>query len=258
MRIKSNFLVLILIALLGVACSTPKEIIYFQDMNPGSIAEVHKLTPIKMQSGDKISIVVNCKDEALSTLFNLKRPEGQSTSKIELGYTVDTHGDIDFPVLGKVNIMGLTREEVAEKIKGELISKNLLKDPVVTVEFLNLSVVVLGEVTAPGRYSIDKDQVTVLDALGMARDLTIYGKRDCVKVMREEDGVQKTYELNLLSGKDVYDSPAYYLQQNDVVYVEPNSTKARQSTVNGNNVRSVSFWLSLASFLTTILVLFVR
>ncbi len=258
MRIKSNFLVLILIILSAVACSTPKKIIYFQDMNPDSIVAVHKLTPIKMQSGDKISIVVNSRDESLSALFNLKRPEGQTTSRMELGYTVDSHGDIDFPVLGKVNINGLTREEVAEKIKGELISKNLLKDPVVTVEFLNLSVVVLGEVTAPGRYSIEKDQVTVLDALGMARDLTIYGKRDCVKVMREENGVQKTYELNLLSGEEVYDSPAYYLQQNDIVYVEPNSTKARQSTVNGNNVRSVSFWLSLASFLTTILVLFVR
>ncbi len=258
MRIKSNILVLALLVLLSVACSTPKEIIYFQDMGSDSIATVHQFAPIRIQPGDKISIIVNSKDESLSSLFNLKRPVGQSSMKSDLGYTVDSNGNIDFPVLGKVNIAGLTREEVEAKIKSELIAQNLIKDPVVTIDFQNLSVVVLGEVVSPGRYNIEKDRVTVLDALGMAKDLTIYGKRDCVKVMREENGVQKTYEINLLSGKEVYDSPAYYLQQNDIVYVEPNNTRARQSTVNGNTVRSTSFWLSFISLLTSVVVLIFR
>ena len=123
---------------------------------------------------------------------------------------------------------------------------------------MNLTISVLGEVGKPGRYNIDRDKITLLEAISMAGDLTIYGKRDNVYVMRNEGGKQTSYQVNLLSAQDVYSSPAYYLQQNDVIYVEPNSVRARQSTVNGNNVRSTSFWISLASLLTTITVLFVK
>ncbi len=255
MRIKSSFFVLTLLMLLFASCTTSKKIVYFQDMNPDSLIAVHKFAPIRIQPGDKITVYVNSKDEALSSIFNLKRPMGQTSSQSELGYTVDAQGNIDFPIVGKINISGLTREEVEAKIKNVLITQNLIKDPVVTVDYKNLSVVVLGEVVAPGKYNIEKDRVTVLDALGMAKDLTVFGKRDCVKVMREENGKQKTYVLDLLSGKDVYESPAYFLQQNDIVYVEPNGTRARQSTVNGNNVLTTSFWLSLVSTLTTLFVL---
>ena len=139
--------------------------------------------------------------------------------------------------------------------KKELQSHDLIKDPVVTVEFMNLSVNVMGEVNRPGRYNIDKDHLTILDALSQAGDLTIYGKREKVLVLRNENGKQRVYGINLCSADHLYSSPVYYLQQNDVVYVEPNDTKARQSTVNGNNVRSTSFWISLASLLTTISVL---
>ena len=149
----------------------------------------------------------------------------------------------------------MTREEVAVYIKKELQSHDLIKDPVVTVEFMNLSVNVMGEVNRPGRYNIDKDHLTILDALSQAGDLTIYGKREKVLVLRNENGKQRVYGINLCSADHLYSSPVYYLQQNDVVYVEPNDTKARQSTVNGNNVRSTSFWISLASLLTTIRVL---
>ena len=131
----------------------------------------------------------------------------------------------------------------------------LVKDPVVTVEFLNLYISVMGEVNNPGQFSIDRDRLTVLDALSMAGDLTIYGNRSKVMVLRQEGDVQRVYGINLTSGEHVYTSPAYYLQQNDVVYVEPNNMKARQSTVNGNNVRSTSFWISLASLLTSMGVL---
>ena len=120
---------------------------------------------------------------------------------------------------------------------------------------MNLTGSVMGEVNSPGRYSIDKDKMSILEVLSMAGDLTIYGRRDNVLVLRQEEGEQKVYAVNLASADQLYTSPAYYLQQNDVVYVEPNDTKARQSTVNGNNVRSTSFWLSLASLLTTIAVL---
>ena len=183
---------------------------------------------------------------------------GTSNSQGISGYTINKDGDIDFPVLGHIHVAGMTRAEIASYIKEELVSKNLVKDPVVTVEFMNLTVSVLGEVANPGRFNIDKDKLTLLDALSMAGDLTVYGKRENVLVQREENGKQTLYQVNLNSGYDLYASPVYYLQQNDIVYVEPNSMKARQATVNGNNVRSASFWMSLASLLTTITVLIVK
>lgn len=245
------------------SCSTPRQISYFQDLRPGeSELALAAPTEIRIQPKDKLSILVNSQDLRLSNLFNLPivsqqigQENSSNTSRGISGYTVDSKGDIDFPVLGALHVQGMTREEMAAYIKKELQSHDLVKDPVVTVEFMNLSIDVMGEVNSPGRYNIDKDNLTILDALSLAGDLTIYGKREKVLVLRNENGTQRVYGVNLCSADHLYSSPVYYLQQNDVVYVEPNDTKARQSTVNGNNVRSTSFWISLASLLTTIGVL---
>ena len=248
------------------SCGTPKEVVYFQDMQPGT-TEIRMTAPVEItiRPEDKISIIVNSRDPQLTDLFNLPyvarqlgvstRNGGSSTygnNQGISGYTVDAEGNIDFPVLGKIHVAGMKREEIARHIKDELIANNLVKDPVVTVEFMNLCISVLGEVNNPGRFNIDRDRITILDALSMAGDLTIYGNRFKVMVMRQEGDVQRVYGVNLTSGKHIYTSPVYYLQQNDVVYVEPNNVRARQSTVNGNNVRSTSFWISLASLLTSI------
>lgn len=250
------------------SCGSSKKVIYFQDLKPGeSEIRLPDAMAITIRLEDKISIVVNSRDPQLTDLFNLpimSRQLGQSmrSSGSSVGasqgvsaYTVDANGEIDFPVLGKIRVAGMKREEIAEHIKSELMKENLVKDPVVTVEFANLCISVLGEVNNPGRFSIDRDRLTVLDALSMAGDLTIYGNRYKVLVLRQEGDVQRVYGLDLTSGEHVYSSPAYYLQQNDVVYVEPNAVKARQSTVNGNNVRSTSFWISLASLLTSVAIL---
>lgn len=165
-------------------------------------------------------------------------------------------GYIEFPVLGAINVNGKTRKEIASLIKEELISRELLKDPVVTVEFANLCISVLGEVKTPGRYSIDRDKVTLLDAIGMAGDLTIYGKRDKVFVLRENGGTRYSYSVNLCSAEDLFSSPAYYLQQNDIVYVEPGNVRANQSTVNGNTIRSTSFWISVTSLIASLISIF--
>ncbi|MDY3032352.1 MAG: polysaccharide biosynthesis/export family protein [Odoribacter sp.] len=257
------FQLLVAVALFS-GCAAPK-IAYFQDVYAGSAETIATGTDIRVQPEDKISIVVNSRDPLLTNLFNLPvstRRVGETVSTYRdgaiSGYTIDKEGNIDFPVLGKLHIGGMNREEIVNYIKEQLISQNLVKDPVVTVEFMNLSVSVLGEVTRPGRYNIDKDRMTLLDAISMAGDLTVYGLRNKVMVQREENGKQNVYVVDLTSAKSLYSSPVYYLKQNDLVYVEPNDVRARQSTVNGNNIRSSSFWVSIASLLTSVLVLIVR
>lgn len=263
-----NIFSLILVVAFFGSCTSVKNISYFQDLEPGVAEQMGAPLEIRIRPNDKISIVVNSKDAELSNLFNLPivshRIGRSSESSLNYssqqvsGYTVDMQGDIDFPVVGKVHVAGLTRAEIAAHIKHTLIAEDLVKDPVVTVEFMNLSFSVLGEVNSPGRFYIDRDGMTLLEAIGMAGDLTIYGKREDVYVLRDEQGVQVSYRVDLTSARQLYASPVFYLQQNDVVYIEPNTVRARHSTVNGNNVRSTSFWLSLASLLTTITVLLVK
>jgi len=247
------------------SCSTPKEITYFQDMSSADGQRVVESNPIRVRPKDKISIIVNCKSPELTALFNLPYvtqrlgensrstiPSGSSSQGYISGYTVDERGFVDFPVLGEVRVAGLTREEIAAEIKRELRDQGQATDAVVTVDFMNLYYQVLGEVNRPGRYAIDRDAVTVLDALGEAGDLTIYGRRDRVRVLRTEGGRVSAYELDLRSARDVVTSPAYYIRQNDVVYVDPNDVRVRQSTVNGNNIRSTSFWISLTSLAASV------
>ena len=260
--------IVLIAALIGVvmlsSCSVAKQVPYFQDIMSDSIlAIIPEPVPIRLAPEDKISILVNSRDPQLMMLFNLPviqryigsdNPSLSSNSYLT-GYTLDGNGDIDFPVLGKIHLAGMTREEAAVHIKDQLVSNNLIKDPVVTIEYMNLTVSVLGEVNKPGRYSIDKDRVTIFDALSMAGDLTIYGLREHVTVMREENGEQKIYEVNLTSAQEVFASPVFYLKQNDFIYVEPNKMRANQATVNGNSFLSSSFWVSIASILVSIGVL---
>jgi polysaccharide export protein len=257
-------------ALLLSACSSTKDISYFQDLQTGHESVITALPPIKLRPNDKVSIIVSTSDQRLNSLFNLPVASnrlggstsgsgGSSSSSGQVApYTIDSQGDIEFPVLGKLHIAGMSREQVAEYIRRELISRDLAKNPIVTVDFLNLEVSVMGEVGKPGRVAIPREDFTILDAISSSGDLTIFGRRDNIRVLREENGVQKVYSIDLNSGKDLTNSPVYYLQQNDVVYVEPNATKARQSTANGNSWLTPTFWISIASFATTIALLFIK
>ena len=261
----SLLLWLLAIGILAVpSCSTPKEISYFQDLESVEGQRIGGAKGITVRPKDKISIIVNCKSPELTALFNLpyvtQRLGENSRSTISSGYsqgyisgyTVDDRGCVDFPVLGEVHVAGMTREEIASEIKRELRERGQATDAVVTVDFMNLYYQVLGEVARPGRYAIDKDALTILDAIGAAGDLTIYGRRDRVKVLRDEGGRMRTYEVDLCSASDLIASPVYYVRQNDVIYVDPNDVRARQSTVNGNNVRSTSFWISLTSLAASV------
>lgn len=164
-------------------------------------------------------------------------------------------GCIDFPYLGKLHIQGMTRSQVAEFVKASLIKNDMLKDPTVTVDFRDMYFSVTGEVKNPGRFVIDHDKVTILDALSQAGDLTIYGRRDNVLVMRQEGKTQNVYRIDLANADQLYSSPVFYLQQNDVIYVEPNTRRAKEATELGISFSNPSLWLSAASLLTTISVL---
>lgn len=258
---KKTLLLLIAYTLLA-SCNTAKKVVYLQDVQLEKPQAISSNPSITVQPRDMISIVVSSKDPQLATLFNLPRVQGiagrgetNSNQTTELsGYTVDNDGRIDFPVLGSIHIAGFNRKQIASCIKELLMADNLVKDPIVTVDFLNLGISVMGEVAKPGRFSINKDQVSLLEALSQAGDLTIFGKRDGVYVIREQKGQRTTYKVDLKS-VDLFSSPIYYLQQNDIVYVEPNKVRANQSTVNGNTVQSVSLWISITSLLTTLGVL---
>lgn len=267
MRLRTLYALIIAAgAMMATSCSTPRDVTYFQGLGEGNHAIATTGGAIKAQPDDKLSIVVNSKDPALAALFNLPlqttRLGARTDASIEMSnnssslYTVDSAGNIDFPILGELHVGGMTRAEIARMIKDRLIAENLVKDPTVTVEYANAGVNVLGEVARPGRYSMSRDRITLLEGLAMAGDLTIQGERTNVAVLRElADGTSAVYRVDLTDAQSLYGSPAYYLQQNDVIYVEPNAYKKRQRQANGNTVLTASFWLSVASFLTTIAVL---
>ena len=218
-----------------------------------------------MKPNDKISIVVNTKSAELNNALNMPvssqiigYSEVQSTnqSRATSGYTIDANGNIDFPLIGTVKAAGFTRAELASSLKKILENRNVAKDAVVTVEFLNVGFSVLGEVTVPGFYPFENDKTTLLQALGKAGDMTIFGNRNNVKVVRlNERGQQEVFVVNMLNTKAMMQSPAYILQQNDVVYVEPNDYRKRQATANASEITKASFWLSAMSVLATIAVL---
>lgn len=261
MRIKKLLLSASVGLMLG-SCSTP-QLGYFHGVQSGQTYDVSAPKFVTLQPGDKLSILVSSKDPNLAYLFNLPIVGHYRTSSSEqslnstqvASYTVDKDGSIDFPVLGEMRVAGLSRKEVSSLIKSELIRKELLKDPIVIVDFLDLTYGVMGEVKNPGRYGFDHDKLTILDALSRAGDLTIYGLRDNVLVAREDNGKQTYYRVNLTNADELYTSPVFYLKPNDLIYVEPNTKRVKESTEVGNAFSQPTLWLSVASLLTSVSVL---
>lgn len=245
--------------LLASSCSSPENIAYMQNAVYGQENAVVNLKEIKVQPHDQLSIVVSCKEPELAQLFNLVQANRQmgQTGRQSQGnvsvYTVNSGGDINFPVLGSIHIAGLNREQISGKIAKALMDGKWIADPVVSVEFANLHFSIVGEVANPGTYAIADDKMTLLEAVSKAGDLTEYGER-VITVIREQDGKRKKYLVDL-KDDSLFESPAYYIQQNDVIYVRPNKAVARRSEDNPNNLKSISLWTSIASLVTTIAVL---
>lgn len=257
MKIKYVAYLVVCVAVFLTACTSTKKIIYLQDVVPLKQQEIEQKYEVIIHSDDLLAIMVNSRDPELALPFNMPMITYQlgsaSTGQQRvLGYLVDTNGNIDFPILGQIHAEGLTRMQLTELIKNRLIEGDLIKDPIVTVQFLNFKISVMGEVGRPGSFTISGDRITLLEALSMAGDLTIYGRRDRVGVIRENDG-KRTILFHDLRSAEIFNSPCYYLQQNDIVYVEPNKAKSGQSSINQNN--SIGVWVSVISLLTTIAVL---
>ena len=246
---KSLFVFLCII--LFSACASQKKIIYLQGVENGYTQQMDFDYEIRIQPNDLIAILVNSKNPDLAQMFNLPLVTYQigamnSISQRTLGYLVNKEGEINFPQLGLINVGGLTRNQLTDTIQQKLIAEGYLNDPVVTVQFLNFKVSVLGEVARPGNIKVESDRITLFDALSAAGDLTVYGQRDNVKIIREKDG-DRTISVVDLRNEDILNSQFYYLQQNDIVYVQPNKAKAGQREINQN--RTVSTWASITSVL---------
>lgn len=231
---KKQLVLMGMLALLMLSsCASRKNFVYLRDMVPGEEYPMEMKHEAKVHRDDRLAIVVSCKQPALAIPFNMQggnfsvSADGnvtqQGNSGLEKGYRVDIDGNIDFPILGKLYVEGMKVSEVKEMIQEKIKEGNYIKDPLVNIEFLNFKYTVLGAAGA-GSYSVEGDRITLLEAIAKAGDLGTNARVDRVSVIREEDGVRKVY-VHDLRERSIFDSPAYYLQQNDIVYVEPKYKK---------------------------------
>lgn len=250
MKYSLNLFVCLLAALLLGSCGASKnKVSYFQDMTPDNnlLEGVESNYEVKITSDDLLSISVSSIDPNAIAIFNLPATtflqpgvdEIYSTPVLQ-SYLVDSEGYINFPVLGKIQVVGMTRSQLADYLTKEI--SRYAKEPIISVNIMNFKVSVLGEVMKPGTVQITNERISILDAISMAGDLTINGMRDRVTLIRDEDG-KKTYHVFDLTSSEIFKSPYFYLKQNDIIYVEPN--KARRS--NANYSQSAQFNISVAS-----------
>ena len=244
------------VLLFFASCGSPKNIIYFQDAqsNIYDPAQDFSNYEIRIANNDNLLITVSSKNPQAAEMFNIIRTDRNVTTQSLQwqGYLVDQSGDINFPLIGKIHFSGLAKSEAINLLQEKISA--YIEDPVVNIRFMNYKVIVIGEVNRPGIYTVDDEKVTIVQSLGLAGDLTIYGNRHNIMVCREMDGQKKFFSVDITS-PDIFNSPVYYLQQNDLVYVEPNKAKIRVST---NYTQNFSLGVSLISLLMTIILFFNR
>lgn len=236
---------------LVASCASRKDIVYFQNL-PEEIGQLDSVqSNFKIKPNDILSIIVSAYDPTAVKPFNLVLESSSGSMAQKQGYLTGADGYIEFPVLGKVKVAGLTRAELSKQLT-EQISEYIL-NPIVTINILNFKVSILGSVSKPGVYSIQGERVTLLDAIGLAGDLSINGKRDNVLVLRETNGKKDYAYLDITDAK-IMDSEYFYLQQNDLIYVEPNNAQIQSSAASSNT----RILISAASLLISIFVVFIK
>lgn len=233
---------------LMASCATSKEILYFQDIDEAELTALTTEYQAVIKKDDRLSIVVSGPDKNVTAPYNLTLGEmttgGSYTDpdRSTLSYLVDPNGDIDFPILGKIHVEGMTRNDLVAYLTEE-IGKDV-KDPIVYVSFRNYKITILGEVRSPGTYEMDSEKINILQALGRAGDLQLTAKRDGIILIREENGIQKHYNIDLRDSH-VLDSPYFYMQQNDILYIPPSATRVATATT------ATGIWGTILSSITT-------
>ena len=255
-RIK-NILMVVLVTLFVTSCATKEDIVYFQDADLAHVSKsINTYTPT-IEANDLVNIIVTALDIDAARSFNLISSVTTSTSgesqRQGLPYLVDNDGNIEFPVLGTLKLGGLNIVQAKSLIKNQL--KDYIKNPIVNITIANFKVTVLGEVNNPGTFVVDNARISIIEALGLAGDMTIFGKRSNVLVVREQENNKKTYIRVNLTSEEVFNSPVYYLKQNDVIYIEPNKTRIKTSASVSNTTTTT---ISILSTVITITALLLR
>jgi polysaccharide export outer membrane protein len=250
-----NYLFYLSITLILASCGSKQDVVYFQNVDTvGSSKSIFNYNPV-IRYDDMLTINVAALDQDAVRPFNLPavsfiQEGGDIGRAAQQTYLVDSNGNIEFPVLGTLKLAGLNRIQATKLLKDML--KEYIKEPIVNIRTVNFTVTVLGEVHNPGSFTISNDRITILEAIGLAGDLTLQAKRNNILVIREENG-KKTYHRIDMTSEDVFNSLAYYLTQNDVIYVEPNNSRIKSSSVGPNT----SATLGVVSALATVAALIV-
>jgi polysaccharide export outer membrane protein len=250
---KSNYLLIFLSLIFLSSCSSKKEVLYFNDIDANN-QDKNLFTAGKIQSNDILSIIISSSSSDLAVMYNLNQDQKQNTLTFP-GYLVNLDGKITLPILGKLYVKGVTISELEELVVKKLIEGKHLDQPVVTARLMNAKFTVLGEVNRPGTYNYSEQNLSILQALGYAGDLTINGKRQNVLLIREENNA-KSYITIDMTTKNWFGSPYYYIKPNDVIYINPNGPKVKSAGYIGNlgtfiSVISVTLSLALSIILLT-------
>lgn len=265
LSIIAELILLTSIIVVATSCSQAKNITYLQDLDRNTQSISRDSFHYKIKPKDLLSISVVSSEPEASRRYNLIAPQISSIDVPESylysqpmlqNYLVDDNGDINFPSFGKIHVNGLKKQELVDILEDKLKPYFIKELPIITIRVLNFSVNILGEVTNPGRFSSNNERMTIFEGLALAGDLTIYGKRENVKIIREDgNGDKKVYNVNL-NNKSIFSSPVYFLEQNDVVYVEPNKAKSNSSLygeADNYRVSTISILISLATMAISII-----
>ena len=245
-----NYLFIISLALLLGSCVSKQKMVYFQEIEGADVQEKIQIYSPKIQIGDILSINVSAIDTEAAIPFNLYETSSNYGTSNRITYLVDAEGEINFPVIGKLKVTEFTTTQITNSLTKRL--KEYLKNPIVNIRLVNFKVTVLGEVKAPGTYPVPNERISIIEAIGLAGDLTIQGERSTVLLVREQEGKRMFVTIDLTT-KKLFNSPYYYLAQNDVVYIAPNKAKINSSAVGANAgiiISSVSALISLIAILT--------
>lgn len=235
-----------------IGCTTSKEILYFQNIDDAKLKPLTTEYEATIKKDDRLTIIVSGPDKMVCAPYNLTLNEmsssggslGTNPETATLSYLVDANGNINFPILGQIHVEGMTRNDLVNYLTEE-IGKDI-KEPIVYVSFRNYKVTILGEVKSPGTYTIESEKINILQALGRAGDLNLTAQRNDILLLREVDGVLEHHRIDLRS-KEILESPYFYLQQNDVLYVSPSATRVATATT------ATGIWSVILSSITTMI-----